>query len=158
MTVQASISHGKRDVGQAVRRLLADAEAGKDVPEQLVGIDLPGDPAQRGMCQAQLLGGQFQPFHRQLGRGGLGMGAGLAQAVDLARTCAELAIAGLVHPCAGQRPQCRVQLRHPLSGQGRNPQLLAVAAASLALSACQSKEAAAPAPAPMPTGGYSSGK
>ena len=60
------------------------------MPQQLVGINLPGDPAQGGVRQAQLLGGQFQPLHRQLRNGGLGMIPGQAQAIDLARTRSRL--------------------------------------------------------------------
>ena len=46
------------------------------------------------MGQAQLLGGQFQVFVKQLLLRGLGMDLGTLQCFDMASTCEELATGG----------------------------------------------------------------
>ena len=40
--------------------LLADAETAEDLPEEVVGMDIPGDPSQLGLSQAVLFRFQFK--------------------------------------------------------------------------------------------------
>src|SRR5690606_5367063 len=101
----------------ARRASLADAEAGEDVAEHLVGGDLAGQFTQCLVGHAQLLGGQFQMAGLQLG-GRVGARLqGAAQGLEVAGAGTELAFGGLWCAPGRQATQGLVQLFQPLAGK-----------------------------------------
>jgi hypothetical protein len=83
---------------------LADAEGGKDRAEQVVGGELAGDFVERALHVAQFLGSQFAGA--QVGecmRGGVEVGLCASECGDVARACAECAVAGVAG--AGVAPE-----------------------------------------------------
>ena len=83
----------------ARKRSLADAEAGEDHAQQIVGSEFAGDLGQRALRQAQFLGQQVEHRRRafQVRAGSLQMAGGAGQRLQVALARDEQAIARARH-------------------------------------------------------------